>query len=181
MAVRLVPVRGALRALRGCLLATTSAALATVGHVAAGGSAPDTALTALLTVLIATVAVAFADKRRGPLAILTTLGTAQLATHLLLNALTLHEHGAVTEVIDSWTMFAAHAAATLITALLLVGAESAIFGMAAALGAVLPRRSPRPPVFAPLLAVIPARSGLFTALDVLLRRAHARRGPPLTS
>ncbi|WP_086823369.1 hypothetical protein [Allokutzneria sp. NRRL B-24872] len=178
MAVRLVPVRGALRALRGCLLATTSAALATVGHVAAGGSAPDTALTVLLTVLIATVAVSFADKRRGPLAILTTLGTAQLTTHLLLNALTLHEHGAVT---DSWTMLAAHVVATLVTAALLVGAESAIFGMAAALGAVLPRRSPQPPVFAPLLAVIPARSGLITALDVLLRRTHARRGPPLTS
>ncbi|MCP3799548.1 hypothetical protein NLX83_09800 [Allokutzneria sp. A3M-2-11 16] len=178
MAVRLDPVRGALRALRGCLLATTSAALATLGHALAGGSVPDTALTVLLTVLIATVAISFADRRRGPLAILATLGTAQLTTHLLLSALTLHDHGAVT---DTWAMFAAHAAATLATALLLGGAESAIFGMAAALGAVLPRRCPRPPVFAPLLAVLPARSGLITSLDVLLRRAHARRGPPLTS
>ncbi|SDN26996.1 hypothetical protein [Allokutzneria albata] len=178
MAVRLDPVRGALRALRGCLLASTSAALATLGHVVAGGSAPDSALTVLLTVLTATVGISFADKRRSPAAVLTALGTAQLATHLLLNALTLHDHGAVT---DTWPMFAAHTAATLVTALLLAGAESAIFGMAAALGAVLPRHSPRPPVFAPLLAVIPARSGLITSLDVLLRRAHARRGPPLTS
>ena len=178
VAVRLDPVRGALRALRGCLLATTSAALATLGHVIAGGSVPDTALTVLLTVLIATVAVSFADKRRGPLVILATLGTAQLATHLLLSALTLHDHGAVT---DTPAMFAAHAAATLATALLLGGAESAIFGMAAALGAVLPRRSPQPPVFAPQLAVIPAGPGLFSSLDVLLRRTRARRGPPLTS
>ncbi|MFB9906551.1 hypothetical protein [Allokutzneria oryzae] len=179
MAVQLDPVRGALRALRGWLLATTSAALSTAGHALAGGAVPDTALTVLLTVLVAAAAVSLANKRRGPVAILGTLGTAQVVTHLLLSALTVHRHEATPT--DSLAMTAAHVVATLGTALVLGHAESAIFGLAAALGAVLPRRSPQPPVFAPQRAVTPARTGMANPLDVLLRRARARRGPPLTS
>src|ERR1700743_3007616 len=83
MTGRPTPTRGAPRVWRGVALAVTSAMLAVAAHAAAGGGLPDPGLTALLTIGVAAVGVALADRRRSAGAIIAVLGAAQLATHVL--------------------------------------------------------------------------------------------------
>lgn len=181
--VRLAPTRGVLRALRGGLLAVTSGGLSVAAHTIGGGMAPDPAVTVVGTVLLAGAGCALADRRRGPLAILAVLGTAQLAVHVLLSTLGPHDVAgvAVAPAVDPVTMTAAHAVAALATGLLLARAESAVFGLAAALGLLLPRRWTPPPVDAAGTPLVVPAAPLRPVLDVLFRRVRTRRGPPLAA
>jgi len=174
------PTRGAPRALRGGLLASTAAALAVTAHGLAGGGWPDTGFTLLLTALLAGAGTALADRRRGLPAILGALGASQLAMHLLLSAPHPHQAGAGLGL--QWpVMTAAHAVAVLLTALLLAKAEAAVFAVARALAALLPRRAQPAPVNVPRPGVVVAPLRVDTELDVLFRRVCLRRGPPARS
>jgi hypothetical protein len=172
------PTRGALRLLRGGLLAGCSAVLAVAAHAAGGGGAPDTGLAVLLTLLIAAAGTALADRRRGGTAIVAALGVSHTGEHLILTTLADHHHHSQ---VNGVAMTCAHVVAVLVTALLLAGAESALFRAAAALGMLLPRKPftvPPLPVGAPGLGrylVVPAR----TEKSVLLGRIIRRRGPPV--
>ena len=175
MTGRPTPVRGALRVVRGAVLSVTSAALAVAAHMIGGGTAPDPGLTLLLTVGVAAAGVALAGQRRGFGVILPVLGAAQLATHELLG---LADVGMSASMVDPLVMTAAHAAAVVLTALLLAHADAVIFGVAAALSRLLPvswtepRVADRVPV--PRRADSPARP-----LAVLLALTSPRRGPPV--
>jgi hypothetical protein len=177
--------RGAPRVLRGVTLAGCSAALTVAAHTAAGGSAPSTGLTVVLTVLLAGLGVALADRQRGFPAILAAVGTSQLGMHVLLSSPMYengHENGHGHGITLTGGMVALHAAAAVLTAVLLAGAESAVFATVAVLGWALRAVAavPRPlPVLGPRLpSVPPAWMPGCLAVETLLRRVHARRGPP---
>jgi hypothetical protein len=163
--------------LRGVTLAGCSAALAVAAHAAAGGVLPSAGLTVVLTAVLAGAGVALADRRRGLPAIFAVVAASQLAMHTLLSQAG-HGHPAVDATVQ---MTVLHAAAAVLVAVLLAGAEGAVFTAVAVLrwllsGVVLVPR-PLPDVrLAPRL-VAPVAAGSIT-LDVLLRRVHARRGPP---
>lgn len=160
--------------MRGGLLALASAGLAITAHALAGGGPPDTAMTLVLIGLVSWAGAALAEKTRGPVGVLAVLGTAQLAMHLVLSGLMAH-------AMPSGGMLLTHAAATAATAVLLAHAETMLLVAAASVLLLLPvvwrpapvRGGPAP------LPVRPA--GDESAVSVLLRRIHRRRGPPARS
>lgn len=170
------PTRGALRVLRGAVLAVTSAALAVAAHTAGGGMPPDTGLTVLLTLGVGAVGVALAGRRRSTGAILAVLAAAQLATHVIL---ALGEMGMPSHE-NELVMPAAHALAVLASAVLLGHADDAVFLAAAVLAMLL-----LPVLLALPAPDLPARirprpRPRNRQVTVLLCRSHARRGPPVT-
>jgi hypothetical protein len=162
--------------LRGGVLAVTSAALAVLAHTAAGGTLPDTGLTVLLTVGVAAVGVTLASRRRSTAAVLAVLAAAQLASHVLLSV---DAMGGMPSHGDGLPMLGAHALAVLVSAVVLARADDAVFLVAAVLAMLLPVLAVPPPPEAP----VRIRRRLRPAdrqVTVLLRRSHARRGPPAT-
>jgi hypothetical protein len=158
------------------LLAAMSAALAVAAHTVAGGMLPDPGLTALLTVGVAAVGIAMADRRRGQGAILLVLGAAQLATHVLLSVAS----QGMPDMVDPLVMTGAHAAAVLVAAVLLARADAVVFGLAGLLAMLLPRVVIAPPPVGPLVSwrvAVPVDR----AKAVLLRLTSPRRGPPVTA
>src|ERR1700743_1845148 len=145
MTGRPTPTRGAPRVWRGVALAVTSAMLAVAAHAAAGGGLPDPGVTALLTIGVAAVGVALADRRRSIGAVIAVLGAAQLATHVLLSFAEMGMAGGMggdmAAAGHSYTpaMLGAHAVAVLLSAWLLVRADDAVFLVASVLARLLPR------------------------------------------
>jgi hypothetical protein len=167
------------RAVRGTALATVNAVLAVVAHVTGGGTAPDGALTVLATIGIAAAGTALADRQRGPLAMLAAVVVIQVLLHLLLDGLSGHQDPIPLGSAGTM-MTAAHAAAALLTVMLLTGAESALFSVAAALRGIVgrlplrqpPARQAAPPTAPPLVTPAPV------ALRRLFFRVTPHRGPP---
>jgi hypothetical protein len=147
---------------------------------------PDTGLTVLLTVGVAAVGIAMADRRRSTGAILAVLGAAQLASHVLLSfgddvgAMHMTTASALPSM-NGMAMLGAHVIAVLVSAALLAGADTAVFLVVAVLAILLPRLLTAPPV--PSGPSAPRRVVLAQdrCVAVLLRRSHARRGPPVTA
>jgi hypothetical protein len=168
-----------LRVVRGSVLAITSATLAVLAHVIGGGMPPSTGLTLLLTAGVAAGGVALADRQRGGFAILAALGTSHLAIHLLLTLCTPDMD--MGSPISAQAMLGAHVVAVLLAALLLTRAERAIYALAQQLAMLLPRwivvhfHAPEPP-----RVPVCAADEVEKSMRVLLRRACARRGPPVT-
>nr|WP_306999182.1 hypothetical protein [Amycolatopsis thermophila] len=158
--------------MRGILLAVTSGGLAISAHALAHGGLPDTALTLLLVALVGWTGTALADRTRGPLGVLAVLGSAQLLMHVVLDELMPHP-GSMPAA-----MLAAHAGATVVTALLLAHAEALLQVAATRLALLLPvlfGPAPAPPP--PHAAPAPAPG--VPQVSVLLTRINARRGPPV--
>jgi len=169
----------ALGAVRGSLLAVSSGALSVMAHYFADGSLPDIAPTLLLIGLVGWTATALAAKARGPLATIALLGSTQVIMHLLLTTLSNHDmagqgNGAV--------MFATHAIATVLTALLVARADAMLLTVLSVVRAFLPRLLTPLPVPAAAPSPIPARTSTAGHLvDVDFRDIHGRRGPPWLS
>lgn len=181
MTVRLTPHRGVLRALRGAALGTVTALLAVAAHAAGGGGAPDGALTVLIAIAVAAAGTALADRQRGPLALLGAVALTQVILHLLLAALSVH-HSAPSPVSAGLGMTGAHAVAVVITAALLAGAESALFGMARALRRIarmFPLAATPQPVHRPAPHAL-VEAAVAPELRRLLARVTPHRGPPRT-
>lgn len=156
--------------------------LSIYGHASSGGELPGAGLLCVLGLLLAGFLIALADRRRGPLAVLVMVGGAQLALHALLQLFGgAHSHmpamhGAGPHPL---LMTAGHALATVVTAAVLAGAESAVFTVAAVLARALPRPSaalPTPDVPA-RLAPVATPPGV-RASGVAVARLYRRRGPP---
>lgn len=167
---------------RGLLLAASSAALAVAAHGLGGGAVADSGFTVLLATLLAWGGTTLAD-RGGTPALVAVLGVTQTCQHLLLTEIAT-KHAREPAIFDGWTMFGTHAAATVLTAVLLTRAGVALTTIATALAWLLSRLYAlvAGPVAARPAAVgtpLPARPGAL--LEVLLRQVHARRGPPLAS
>jgi hypothetical protein len=174
------PVRGMSRVVRGVSLAVTSATLADAAHAVGGGMVPDFGLTLLLTVGVAAVGVALADRRRSLGVILLTLGAAQVATHVLLSLASDASDGMSSGAVAPVPMTAAHAAAVVLTAVLLAKADAVVFGLAQVLARLLPRLLVGPPATGRL--AVPRRVVVVDRrVAVLLRLASPRRGPPVAA
>jgi hypothetical protein len=156
------------------VLAVTSGALAVAAHAAAGGGLPQAAPTVLLTAGVAAVGVSLADRQRSLRAILAVLAAAQLATHVILSI------GAMDmpSQADGRVMFAAHALAVGLSAVLLARADAAVFRVAGILSMLLPVALAVPPVPDGPVRVHRRRTPQDRRTAVLLCRRHARRGPP---
>lgn len=170
---------------RGWLLASCSAALAIAAHGAAGGTLSDAALTALLTTVLAWGGTAIA-RRGGLVTLVGVLGTTQAAQHLLLTEVAGSRHGHLSAAmpLNGWLMLATHAVATLLSAVLLLRADSALATAGAAFAWLVGRLQALCP--APPRAALPNVHGGVAArpdhlLDVMLRRVRPRRGPPARS
>jgi len=178
------PVRrpAVLGATRGTLLAVSAGALSVTAHRLADGGLPDPAMTVLLTGLFGWTAAALARKARGPVATITLLGAAQLVMHLLLTTLAGHHDAYATTSTTGFGMIAAHATATVLTALLLAGADTMLLTVLAVLRAILPRLLTPLPVPSAAPALVPARlDGPDHLVGIDLRRIRGRRGPPVHS
>ncbi len=174
--------RAALGATRGALLAVTSAALSVTAHFLADGELADPALTVLLTGLIGWTATALAGKARGPVATLALLGSGQVVMHLVLVTLAGHDMYGMPGRAGGLTMLAAHAIATLVTALLVAKADAMLLAALSAVRAILPWLLPVLPVPAAAPVAMPARAdGPPHLTSVDLRRINGRRGPPCHS
>jgi len=169
-------------AARGRLLAACSAALAVAAHGTAGGKLSDSALTLLLSAVLAWGGAALA-RRGGLLTVIAALGTTQLAQHVLLTEVATHGHA--TPPFNGWVMLAAHAVATVLTALLLLRADAALAAIRAAVAWLVGRLQalcPAPPAgdaAGTAATSVPVRPG--ELLEVLLRQVSPRRGPPVHS
>jgi hypothetical protein len=148
-------------------------------HAVSGGMLPDLGLTALLTVGVAAVGIAMADRRRSRGAILLVLGAAQLATHVLLSVADEGMPGSG-DLVNPLVMTGAHAAAVAIAAVVLARADAVVSGLAGLLAVLLPRvlMAPPPPV-GPLPVSWRWAVPVDRATAVLLRLASPRRGPPV--
>ncbi len=160
-----------------------SGALAVAAHGMAGGGTPDTALAVLLTVIVAWAGTAFAAKRRSTFAVLTALGTAQLAMHLVLNYVVPTHMGHHAPPIDPTAMLATHTVATLLTGLLLTRADHAVHLVETAVRLLSDLLKPPtfPAVPAAVYALPASPRHIDHLLAVVLKRQHARRGPPQSS
>lgn len=168
--------------MRGFLLASSSAALAIAAHGLGGGAVADFGFTILLATLLAWGGMSLA-RRGGTPALVAVLGVTQLCQHVLLTDIA-SGHGKTSAVFAGWTMFGTHAAATVLTAILLTRAGTALTTIGAALAWLLGRlrtlvAGPVRPRTRAVGTSLPARPG--PLLEVLLRQVCARRGPPLHS
>ncbi|HEX6359803.1 hypothetical protein [Actinophytocola sp.] len=167
---------------RGFLLASSSAALAIAAHGLAGGAVSDFTFTVLLASLLAWGGMSLA-RRGGTTALVAVLGVTQACQHVLLTELS-SRHRDGPAVFDGWTMFATHAVATVLTAILLTRAGAALTTIASAFAWLMGAlrvlvAGPVPPRPVPAGTSLPARPGAI--LEVQFRQVCARRGPPATS
>lgn len=160
------------RALRGSLLAVTSGALTVTAHGAGGGSLAEFTKVVPLVVLIAGAAASLADRRSVKLSVITALGLAQFAQHVLLSWAG-HDHVAT---LTSQMAFA-HVIAAVCTGFVLFHAENALFALVAAVSRMVPPPFTPMPAIRPLPVPITSRRAVN---QVLLRRAHLLRGPPVS-
>ncbi|MCT2586568.1 hypothetical protein [Actinophytocola gossypii] len=165
----------------GWLLGACVAALTVTAHGSAGGTVADSSLTALLATLLAWGGASLA-RRGGLVTLVGVLAATQAAQHVLLTEIA-HVH-APAESVNGWLMLGTHAAATVLSAVLLVRAGGAIARIAAAvrwLAGRLQALCPAPPAgpARPIPARVTSRPGVL--LEVTLRRAIPRRGPPVHS
>jgi hypothetical protein len=172
--------------MRGWTLAVCSAALAIAAHGMAGGGAPDTALAVLLTMLVAWGGTSVANQFQGTLAVLTALGMAQSAMHLILNYVVPSDAGHVGHVaapVDPAVMFTTHAVATVITGMLITRADAAVGLISSAMRLLLDLiRPPRFPAVPVAIYALPSSTLPADHIrQVMLRRVIARRGPPACS
>lgn len=168
------PARPAATAtLRGSAVGALVAGLAVAAHGIGGGGLPESAALTLLLVTCSGVGAVTAQlpaRFHGPLALVAALGAGQVAAHFALT-LTSHMHSAVPAV----PMLAAHAAATVVCALLIANAER-LYGPLVHVWRVVLRGEPQP-VSAAKTAHLPARPA--NPVDALLRASISRRGPPV--
>lgn len=160
----------------------SSAALAIAAHGVGGGAATDSLFTVLVATLLAWGGMTLA-RRGGTPALVGVLGVTQLCQHVLLTEIA-NGHGHQQAAFDGWTMFGAHAVATVLTAVLLTRAGIALALVTGALAWVLSRLTAL--VSGPIRAAsghggtpLPARPGAL--LEVLFRDVCGRRGPPVRS
>lgn len=159
------------RALRGALLAVSSTTLAVTAHGVAGGGWPETLPVLPLSLLLAYGGIALAERWRSRWTVVGALAATELAQHVLLSVI----HGG--SMFATGLMTAAHFVSLLLTAVLLAKADAAVVAVAAAVRRLLPVL----PSFAfpdRLSALVPVWL-VSHVLDVLLRRSHGRRGPPV--
>lgn len=146
--------RGAARVTRGLTASTACALIPTVGHAAAAGGVLVDAGYIGAVVLLSIACVALADRRRNAVEIIAILMLTQPAFHVLL-VMGSHHHDALS---PSLSMALAHVVAAFVIGVMLSGAESTMWAMAALSATFLPsglRRLMQKPLAAPTPTIRP--------------------------
>lgn len=147
--------------------------LAVIAHASGGGHLPSFPHVLVFALAIAWTCVPLTDRQLGLTELFGLVGVVQVAAHVFLAVLSREPR----EVLPTPSTLLAHLGATVVVVVALAGFEGAVFRLAAALAAVLPRRLSPPPAFAPLRIPIAAHPRQPLS-EVLRRRALPRRGPP---
>ncbi|XVS63534.1 hypothetical protein ACQPYE_35575 [Actinosynnema sp. CA-299493] len=167
------PTRGAARVVRCGAVGLSTGLLAVLAHASGGGHLPSLPHVLVFALAMAWTCVPLTDRQLGFTDLLGLVGVVQVAAHVFLAVLSRHPR----EVLPSSSMLLTHVVATAVVVAALAGFEQAVFRLAAAIAAVLPRRLSAPPAFAPLRIPIAAHPRQPLS-EVLRRRALPRRGPP---
>ncbi|MEU4739781.1 hypothetical protein AB0G02_04850 [Actinosynnema sp. NPDC023658] len=167
------PTRGAARVLRCGAVGLSTGLLAVLAHASGGGHLPPLPHVLVFALAIAWTCVPLTDRQLGFTELLGLVGVVQVAAHVFLAVLSRHER----DVLPPPAVLLAHVGATAVVVAALTGFEQAVFRLAAALAAVLPRKLGPVPAFAPLRIPIAAHPRQPLS-EVLRRRALPRRGPP---
>ncbi|MCG8917567.1 hypothetical protein L6E12_17425 [Actinokineospora sp. PR83] len=172
----------AFRAPRAVLLGFSSTALAVAAHGMAGGRVPDTAVTVALTALVGWAGSAVAERHHGLVPMLALLGTSQLSLHVLLTHIAdTHPGEPGGPAFSTPLMLATHAAATLLTAVLLTRASTAFAAVAAALRGLVRAIAVVLSTWSPAPSPAPVEPDPDHLISAVLRRSLGRRGPPVLS
>ncbi|WP_456847482.1 hypothetical protein [Cellulomonas sp. P5_C6] len=194
------PATGPLRLARAGTVAAVTVALGTLAHVLAGGGRPPALVLLALTALVLAAAVVVTGRRLGPAGALALLGVGQLMVHSVLGAVTsmacmpgpgalvghAHHAGSVVPcaatdapvapaLLGGTVMLALHVVATVAAALVIVGADRALWWLSAWL---------RPLVGTGIPVVVVPRASLPTPAEVppvgheWWRDVVPLRGPP---
>jgi len=190
------PATGPLRLVRAGMVAVVTVALATLAHVLAGGGLPPVVVLVTLTALVLAAAVVLTARRLGPVGAVALLGVGQLAVHSAFSlftsmacmsgptsahhagmamSCTAADAGSAQPLLGGSAMLVLHVAATLAAALVIVGADRALWWPAAWL---------RPLVDSAAPVVVVPRAALPTPVeapwtwDEWWRAVVPRRGPP---
>lgn len=170
------PVSGRWRGVRGGVVATTAALLAAAGHTLGGGAPPDLALLLPAAAGVGVVASGFARRRLTFPTLLALLSAAQIACHALF---TLSAHpSAVTLSLQTMVVF--HLVAAVVTALVLTGAEGALYAVLAPARITRLLITARPAGLGhgvSWTAILP--EGQITVRPAPARSPAPRRGPPI--
>lgn len=158
--------------LRGGFVGAGAGALTVAAHGVAGGAYPDSTALAVVLVMAAAVGACAASLRAaGPAAVLALLGIGQLAGHVVLGALTGHQH--TSAALGPLVMVGAHCAATLLCGVLILTAER-LHGFVDAVARLVTIRLAR--------AVYTRRTQTFLAVSLFGGTSPSpisRRGPPV--
>lgn len=149
--------------------------LAVLAHAGGGGHLPSLPHLLVFALAIGWTCLPLTDRQLGFGELLGLVGAVQVAAHVFLVVLS-HDPRAL---VPAPAMLLGHALATAIVISALAGFEQAVFRLAAAVAAVLPRRLSPPPAVAPLRIPIAAHPPQPLA-EVLRRRTVPRRGPPVS-
>lgn len=182
--------------MRAVVVGAVSFALSWAAHVAAGGSSPHAGALVLLAVLTGLGSTLVTGWRLRPAALVATLGVAQVALHEALMWLSAPQSALCAGAMpcgsampgmhappvhsSSALMVAAHAAATVLVALLLSVGERALWFLATLLRPVL-RAWPKPPVMPTSGLVRVQPHGARTGPRPFVSGGAGRRGPPCRS
>jgi hypothetical protein len=164
--------------LRAIVVAGSSALLTVAGHTAGGGTAPDLAVLVVLLPLLTYGLVGIAGRCRGLPGTVGVLAAGQFALHHVIELMHPAHDPAHAVLAPGAQMVAMHAVATLLIALALRHADSAVAALLAALGRVLPCRPAPPPADRPLPVLAVPGAAVHARLARAFAVAHIRRGPP---
>ena len=174
------PGRGRFRAARGLALSAACLLIPTTAHVIAGGGAPTTGPFLFGAALLSVASVGLAERRFAAGEVAMLLFASQPVLHALL---AMSGHGSTAISVDAG-MVLAHAVAAAVLSVLLAGAESVLWVMAA-LSSTLLLLPARAAQLAPAVEVGsaggPLRTPLRAASAYILNvtRTAPRRGPPV--
>ncbi|MFJ4029402.1 hypothetical protein ACIPWF_18130 [Paenarthrobacter sp. NPDC089989] len=190
--------RASFRLLRTGMISSLIIVLASGGHLAGGGVLPEPAILlglCALTVLPVTILTAF---RLSFPVLIAVLGVGQAWLHWAFHSLSAatsgepmtggHAHHASGMAVDAvgvsgavqasgdWQMFAAHAVATVVTAVVLARGEQALWALSAWLRPLIKLLEPF--VIVPARVPGPVAAPIVLPRDQMVRRMPERRGPP---
>lgn len=169
---------GPLRGARGVAVASAASLITGVAHVAGGGALPDLGLLLVLFPLLTALIVSIADACSSIAGVLGVLAAGQLAMHAVLEVIG-HSHvAAAAGPASGWSMFAMHAAATVVLGLLIRDADVVLGLLVSALSRVLPRRLLVPPADRPLATFAVACPAVLGATARAALGPRTPRGPP---
>ena len=177
------PGGGRARVARGLALSAACLIVPAVAHVVAGGGAPTAGAFLFGAALLCVACVALADRRLSVALIAVLVFASQPVLHVLLDMSAHAHHGAGLSV--GVGMVAAHAIAAAALTVLLAGAESVVWSMAALSSTLLLRGvravlgvTAAPAVSRPNLRPSPR---LVHTYVLRVTRIAPRRGPPVLS